>query len=307
MARLTLAHSPDADDVAMWWPLAGMRDRHGRRFDGTDGRPALDTGEFAFETVEADIQELNVRAIERADLDITAVSAGVYPRIASRYRITRCGASIGVSYGPKLVVARESGLGSLAEVLSDRAAKPVAIPGRHTTAYLVLRALAARDMPVLEVPFQDVIGAVTSGRASAGLLIHEAQLDPESLGLRVIVELGPAWTARTGGPLPLGLNVLRRDLDERFGPGAAARIASLLKESVRYSISHGERTRAFLLARSDDRPEWRDRALLDRYLGMYVNEQTVDMGEAGVNALRVLYREGCDAGLCADPGPIDAI
>jgi 1,4-dihydroxy-6-naphthoate synthase len=307
MARLILAHSPDADDVAMWWPLAGMRDRRGRRFDGSDGRPALDTGELAFETLEADIQELNVRAIERSDLDITAVSAGVYPRIASRYRITRCGASIGVSYGPKLVVARPSGLGSLGDVLSDPGGRPVAIPGRHTTAYLVLRALAGREMPVLEVPFQEVIGAVTSGRASAGLLIHEAQLDPESLGLRVIVELGPAWTARTGGQLPLGLNVVRRDLDERLGSGATARVATLLRASVRYSIEHGERTRAFLQARSDDRPEWRDRALLDRYLGMYVNGQTVDMGEAGVEALRVLYAEGSRAGLCEEPGPIDAI
>lgn len=307
MARVTLAHSPDADDVAMWWPLAGMRDRCGRPFDGVDGRPALDTGEFAFETVEADIQELNVRAIDRADLDITAVSAGVYPKIASRYRITRSGASIGNSYGPKLVVAAGSAFGSLGDVLSDSGARPVAIPGRHTTAYLVLRALAGRGMPVLEVPFQDVIGAVTSGRASAGLLIHEAQVDPESQGLRVIVELGPAWTARTGGPLPLGLNVLRRDLDERFGSGATGRIASLLKQSVRYSIEQAERTRAFLLARSEDRPEWRDRALLNRYLGMYVNDQTVDMGDAGVNALRVLYREGHGGGLCEDPGPIDAI
>ena len=305
MNRLNLAHSPDADDMAMWWPLVGMRDRRGRPFEGEDGRPALDTGGFVFETIEADIQVLNVRAMERGDLEITAVSAGVYPRIAQKYRITRCGASIGVSYGPKLVVRAENEPATLAELIDS--GTTVAIPGRHTTAYLVLRALSGRVFPVLEMPFHEIVDAVMSGRVGAGLLIHEAQVSPESLGLRVVTHLGPAWTERTGGPLPLGWNVIRRDLDSRHGAGTCEHVAGLLRRSVRHAIDHPERTRAFLLARSEDRPEWRDRGLLDRDLGMYVNEQTVDFGEAGVAALRALYREGAGAGLCDDPGVIDAI
>lgn len=308
MNRLTLAHSPDADDMAMWWPLTGMRDRAGRPFPGADGRPAVDTLGFEFQPLVADIQELNVRAIERADLDITAISANAYAHVADRYQITRCGASIGVAYGPKLVVAATSSDRSLAHVLhASDAGHPVAIPGRHTTAFLTLRVLSGRDFPIMELPFHQIVGAVLDGQARAGLLIHEAQLDPESLGLRVITELGPCWTARTGKPLPLGLNVIRRDLDSRFGPGSCRRVAGLLARSVRHAIDHGDRTRAFLLARSDERPEWKDRDLLDRYLAMYVNEQTVDMGPAGVGALEILFSEGAKAGLCPSPGPIDAI
>lgn len=293
----------------MWWPLTGMRDRDGQRFSGEDGQPALDTLGFEFQPLTSDIQELNVRAIERADLDITAISANAYTKIASRYRITRCGASIGMMYGPKLVVAASSTARSLDDLLpaSGSSRRPIAIPGRHTTAYLTLRVLAGREFPILEMPFHDIVDAVRTGRAGAGLLIHEAQLDPESLGLRVILELGPAWTSRTGKPLPLGLNVIRRDLDARIGPGSCERIAGLLRRSVRHAIDHGDRTRAFLLARSDERPEWKDRALLDRYLTMYVNEQTVDMGEPGIEALGILFREGARAWLCADPGPVDAI
>lgn len=309
MITLTLAHSPDADDMAMWWPLTGMRDRSGRPFAGDDGRPALDTLGIEFQPLAADIQDLNVRAIERGDLDITAVSANAYTRIADRYRITRCGASIGMMYGPKLVVAASSAARTLDDLLAGAEASPlpVAIPGRHTTAYLTLRVLAGREFAILEMPFHEIVEAVRAGRVGAGLLIHEAQLDPESLGLRVVLELGPTWTARTGKPLPLGLNVIRRDLDARFGAGRCERVAALLRRSVRHAIDHGEKTRAFLLARSDERPEWKDRGLLDRYLAMYVNDQTVDMGEPGIEALGILYREGARAGLCADPSPIDAI
>lgn len=307
MIPLTLAHSPDADDMAMWWPLTGMRDRMGRPFAGVDGRAALDTLGFEFRGLAADIQELNVRAIERGDLDITAISANAYTRIAARYRITRSGASIGMSYGPKLVVAGSSPARSLGELLERESRPVIAIPGRHTTAYLTLRVLAGREMSVVEMPFHQIVDAVRAGRADAGLLIHEAQLDPESLGLRVLLELGPAWTRRTGKPLPLGLNVIRRDLDDRFGDGTCARVASLLRASVRHAIERGDKTREFLLARSDERPEWRDHGLLDRYLAMYVNAQTIDMGEPGIQALGMLFREGAKAGLCEDPGPIDAI
>lgn len=309
MIELKLAHSPDADDMAMWWPLTGMRDRHGSAFPGEDGRPAIDTGGFHFFPIASDIQELNVRAIERGDLDITAISANAYPHIHGRYRITRCGASIGRSYGPKLVVSAASELRTLDQVLglARTSGDPVAVPGRHTTAFLTLRLLSGGDFPIVEMPFHRIVGAVAEGQAIAGLLIHEAQLDPESLGLRVVLELGPEWTSRTGSPLPLGLNVLRRDLDGIHGAGTCERIGALLRNSVRHAIDHGEKTRAFLQARSDERPEWKDRALLDRYLAMYVNDQTVDMGDEGIGALRLLYREGARAGLFVEPDEIDAV
>lgn len=309
MIEMTLAHSPDADDMAMWWPLTGMRDRNGSAFPGQDGCPAIETNGFDFVPIASDIQELNVRAIERGDLDITAISANAYPYIHGRYRITRCGASIGRSYGPKLVVSAKSEFRTLEQVLERArdAGDLVAVPGRHTTAFLTLRLLSGGDFPIVEMPFHRIVGAVAEGQAIAGLLIHEAQLDPEALGLRVVLELGPAWTSRTGSPLPLGLNVIRRDLDEIHGEGTCERIASLLRSSVRHAIDQGEKTRAFLLARSDERPEWKDRALLDRYLAMYVNEQTVDLGDEGIGALRLLYREGARAGLFAEPDEIDAV
>lgn len=307
MNELTLAHSPDADDMAMWWPLTGMLDREGRPLQGDDGRPALDTGRFRFAPLAADIQYLNKRAIDAGDLDITAISAHAYPYIASRYRITRCGASIGESYGPKLVVARESKIATLDEAVEASTHAPLAIPGRHTTAFLTLSVLAGRPFTTLELPFHEIVGAVREGRASSGLLIHEAQLDPESSGLRGVLALGPAWTERTGMPLPLGLNVIRRDLDGRHGAGTCAAVASLLMASVRHAIDNPASTRRFLLARSDERPEWRDDALLTRYLRMYVNDRTVDMGDTGVRALERLFMEGARLGLCPDPGAIDVI
>lgn len=309
MITLSLAHSPDADDMAMWWPLTGMRDRSGAPLSGGVCEPAIDTRGFRFETLAADIQELNLRAIERGDLDITAISAGAYPGISGVYRVTRCGASIGGAYGPKLVASASSRLDSLDAALGacDSGGGMIAIPGRHTTAYLALRVLAERAFPTREMPFYAIPEAVFGGEVAAGLLIHEAQLDPEVLGLRTILELGPAWMAWAGGPLPLGLNVMRRDLDARFGVGTSETVAHLLRESVRYAIDHGELTRAFLLARSDERPEWKEPGLLERYLSMYVNEQTVDMGEEGVRSLRTLFARGVAAGLCVDPGEIDAI
>lgn len=307
MKEITLAHSPDADDVAMWWPLVGLSDLRGTPLGGESGDPAFDTCGWRFRTIAQDIQVLNARAIEQGDLDITAISAHAYPYLAARYQITKCGASMGESYGPKLVVRADSPDTSLEQLLERIDTRAIAIPGRHTTAFLTLSILAGRSFATREMHFQSIIGSVLEGQVSAGLLIHEAQLDPESLGLRTILELGPAWTRLTGTPLPLGLNVLRRDLDERFGAGSCAEVAGLLQRSVRHAIQHPAQTRAFLLARSEARPEWQDAALLDRYLGMYVNDRTVDMGQDGVDALRRLYAEGSARGLCADPGTIDAI
>lgn len=307
MKEITLAHSPDADDVAMWWPLTGLSDLQGHPLPGESGEPVIDTRGWAFRTVAEDIQVLNARAIERGDFDVTAISAHAYPYLATRYRITRCGSSMGESYGPKLVVRTDAPWSDWREMMGSEDPRPLAIPGRHTTAFLTLCILADQTPSVREMHFQSIIGSVLGGETRAGLLIHEAQLDPESLGLRTMLELGPAWTGMTGTPLPLGLNVIRRDLDERFGVGSCAEIAMLLQQSVRHAIERPEQTRAFLIARSEQRPEWRDAALLDRYLQMYVNERTVDLGEDGIDALRRLYAEGSVRSLCPDPGSIDVV
>lgn len=318
---LTLAHSPDSDDMVMWWPLTGMIGPDGSRVPGHDGRPAFDTGPFAFRTIPEDIERLNRRAIEQGDLDITAISAHAYPHIASRYRITGCGASMGDGYGPRIVVPAASPVQSLEDLARRRIT--VAVPGVRTTAFLVLSLLTraaaegrteAAGLPHEEMLFSDVVAAVTSGRCGAGLLIHEAQLNYADAGLRLIADLGAAWKARTGLPLPLGLNVLRRDLDARFGEGAAKEVAMLLESSVRHCRTHSDASRRFLRLHASGAPdglaareEWTDDALLDRYMAMYVNDDTQDLGRRGEQALARLYAEAHAAGLCPDPGPIDLL
>lgn len=302
---ITLAHSPDADDLVMWWPLTGMRGPDGAPLPGELGRPALDTRGFAFRTVAADIHELNGRAEERGDLDVTAISAYTYPFVAERYRITSCGGSFGDGYGPKVVVRRDS------SVMCDgclRGQKPsFAVPGDRTTAFLVLSILLGQPFDYEVVPFQDVAGAVLGGKAGAGLLIHEAQLTFESMGLRQVIDLGAWWKQKTGMPLPLGLNVIRRDLDARFGEGTVETVAGLLAESVRYARAHPAECRRFLMDRVGDRPEWADDALVERYLGMYVNEMTADMGDVGRRSLARLYAEAAACGMAPEVGVIDLV
>lgn len=312
MVELSLAHSPDSDDMVMWWPLTGIQGPSGVAVDGPEGRPAIDTGQFTFRTVADDVQRLNRRAIDIGDFDITAVSAHTYPHIRSRYAITSCGASMGEGYGPKLVVRNASYATTLPDLLRDLpendgavAGGAIAIPGRQTTAYLTLRLLAGRPFPIREMLFSEIPGAVSRGEVVAGLLIHEAQLSFASLGLRPLVDVGEAWFGRTGLPLPLGLNVIRRDLDSRFGQGTVARVAQLLSASVRFAVAHPVASRRMLLLHSGDRPEWRDDELVRRYLAMYVSPLTMDMGERGRTALATLLGEGFRAGLCPDPGEID--
>lgn len=302
---ITLAHSPDADDLVMWWPLAGMRDAEGAPLAGGDGRPALDTHGFAFEPVAADIQALNERATSTGDLDITAISAFTYPFVQDRYRITACGGSFGDGYGPKVVVRQDSTV--MCEGCLRGQRPKLAVPGDRTTAFCVLSVLMDGPFEYEAMPFQEITGAVAEGRADAGVLIHEAQLTHAELGLREVADLGAWWKQETGLLLPLGLNVIRRDLDERFGEGAEAAVAGMLTESVAFARAHPEVSRRFLLARVGDRPEWRDDALVERYLGMYVNNMTTNMGQAGRAALTRLFDEASRRGLCPPVGPVDLI
>ena len=280
---LTLAHSPDADDLVMWWPLTGQRHPDAGRFS----EPQLDTRGLAFDLTARDVEELNKLAVTGdSAYDITAISAAAYPAIADRYAITRAGSSFGEHYGPKLVVRKDAAI----ETMEDLDGDLIAIPGRNTTAYLTLR-LARPGVRVVEMLFSEIPGAVARGDVDAGLLIHEAQLTLGEHGLRAVADMGQWWGTQTGMPLPLGLNVVRRDLPDLDA------LCDLLAESVAIAAREREASKAFLKRNNAGKPEWDNDALLDRYLDMYVSPMTVDMGERGRAALAELYRRAHAAGL----------
>ncbi len=284
---LSLAHSADADDVFMWWPITG-------KIDGRDpGRvvspPVLDTGRFRYRAVPEDIQALNARAAERGDLEITALSFHAYPHVRARYALTACGWSMGEGYGPKVVV----GAGQAGGVEGLRGRR-VAVPGVQTTAFLVLSLMLGPDTFVpVPMPFDRIAGAVSANAADGGVLIHEAQIDFARLGLREVADLGAWWLSTTGLPLPLGGNAVRRDLDARFGPGALAEVGSLLRASILHALEHRGESLAYARTFS---PPISD-ADLDRYVRMYVTPLTVDPRPRGVRAVKELFDRGWRAGL----------
>ena len=311
---LRLAHSPDSDDLVMWWPLTGMRGPDGRAVDGPMGTPRVDTGGFTFELVGEDVEALNALAGGECDggagraFDITAISAAAYPGLSGDWAVTRCGGSFGDGYGPRVVVAD----GSPIETVEDLKGKTIAVPGVRTSAFLALSLLlgdehGGRGFAHEAMLFSDVPGAVVEGRADAGLLIHEAQLTFEQMGLRRVVDLGAWWTEKEVLPLPLGLNVIRRDLDDRFGPGSCEQVSRILSASVAYAMSHPEESRAYLLLHSEGRPEWRDPALVDEYLSMYVSKLSADMGDRGEDALRRFFAAGVAGGYLESEGGLTVL
>jgi len=210
--------------------------------------------------------------------DVTAISAHAYARCAGMYRMTSCGGSFGEGYGPKVVVRARAGDRSLDALRG----KHVAVPGVNTTAFLVLSLmLGARTFDAIEMPFAEIPGAVANGEVAAGVLIHEAQLLLEQYDLTPLADLGAWWDEHAATPLPLGLNVVRRDLEERLGPGACERVTRVLARSIRHCREHAGESRAFLRARAGERGEWADDGLVERYLAMYVSDLTVEMGERG--------------------------
>lgn len=262
---LRIGHSPDADDAFMFYALASGRVApHG----------------VALVHVIEDIESLNRRAAA-GELEITAVSFAAFPFVADRYALMDCGASVGDGYGP-VVVARTAL--SRAALLSGT----VAIPGERTTAALALR-LWLPGARTMSVPFDQVGEAVLAGRADAGVLIHEGQLTYGQQGLVKIADLGEAWKRRHDLPLPLGGNVVRRDVP----PRAAAAVAEALRASVRYALDHRDEALAHALRFARGLP--RDQA--DRFVGLYVNDYTLDLGPAGRAGLRTLFAEGERAGL----------
>jgi len=286
---LTIAHSPDPDDAFMWRALGDAE---------TGVEPLIDTGKFRFRAVPADIETLNARAVETGDLDLSAVSYHVYPHIKDRYAITSCGSSMGEGYGPKLV-ARE------AMTPEDILARDllVARPGRLTTASLTLRLMLGAEPRSIDLSFEDVIDAVVRGDADCGLVIHEGQLTFPEAGLTLVEDLGAWWKRETKMPLPLGANVVKRDIETRFGPGSLADVASSLKRSIAYGVERIDEgvEAAHAFGRGVTLEQTRE------FVRMYVSPRTLDMGDEGARAIRELLGRAAAAGLLPDPGPVDIV
>jgi 1,4-dihydroxy-6-naphthoate synthase len=272
-ARITVAHSPDSDDAFMFYGLASGQ---------------VDTGGLEIEQVLADIETLN-RAAYEGRYEVTAVSFHAYAHLVDRYALLPHGASMGDRYGP-IVVSSRAGVDGVK-------GRRIAIPGTLTTAYLALR-LFEPDFEYVVVPFDRIQQAVIDGQADAGLLIHEGQLTYQDEGLQKIVDLGEWWAERTGGlPLPLGGNIIRRDL----GPEMIGKVSTLLHGSIAYALSH--RTDAVEYALQFGRGL--DRAKTDRFVGMYVNDLTLGYGERGRKGLERLLGDAFERGLIPSRIPIE--
>jgi 1,4-dihydroxy-6-naphthoate synthase len=265
MITIRIAHSPDSDDAFMFYALA-------------EGK--IDTDGIVYIHELADIETLNQRAL-RGELDVTAVSIHAYAYLVDRYALLPHGASMGDRYGPRLV-ARS------AMTRADVRGRRIAVPGALTTAYLALK-LYEPNFTALQIPFDQIEDAVLNGDADLGLLIHEGQLTYAERGLVLVEDMGEWWYQETGLPLPLGGNVIRKD----FGPDMMATISRHLYDSIAYGLAH--RHKALDHAMRYARGLERERA--DTFVGMYVNDLTLDYGERGREAVRRLLARGVEAGI----------
>lgn len=264
-ATLRLGHSPDADDAFMFFAVT-----HGK----------IDTQGLTFEHVLQDIQTLNRRALA-GDLEITAISAHAFPYVQERYLPMRSGASMGRGYGPILV--------AMAPLDSDSlAGKKVGIPGALTTANLLLKLYYDGFTPV-EIPFDKIMDAVANGEVDVGLLIHEGQLTYAEQGFVKVADFGERWTNETDLPLPLGINAIRKDL----GPDLIEKVSRLLSESIDYALEHSDEALDYALKYG----RGMSAATGDRFVKMYVNDYTLDMGAEGKLALETLYARAAEKGL----------
>lgn len=265
----------------MWWPLADI--------DGNG--PSIDVGEWIFELVMRDIESLNVEA-EQGLYDITAISIAHYPCVASQYDLTSCGASLGDGYGPKLVARESIPLGEF----FDRSPS-IAVPGDRTTALATLRILAQdRPMAWTSMDFTKIMDAVASHQFDAGVVIHEGQLSFEKHGLHEICDFGKWWQQRTGLLLPLGGNAIRRDFDIRFGEGSTEQVTKLLKKSIEYAMANREKSLQWAA-------KWGrgiDMQSADRFVGMYVNNWTLDFGEEGKESVKRFFTEAASVGAVSE-------
>ena len=274
---LTLGHSPDPDDAFMFYGLAADK---------------IDAKGWQFEHVLQDIQTLNERAM-RGELDITAISIHAYPHVADKYALTACGSSMGDGYGPMVVAKQAMGI-------EDLRGKHIAVPGEMTTAFLGLNLLLGKgEFTHSVVMFDQILDYVAEGKADAGLIIHEGQLTYRNQKLECVVDLGKWRQDDTGLPLPLGGNCIRRDL----GMPAMEEVTDVLKQSIQYGLDHRKEAVDHSLQYARDMGH----DLADQFVGMYVNQWTIDYGDVGRQAVREILNRGAKAGLVPSVGEIDFI
>lgn len=268
---IRVGHSPDPDDAFMFYALA---------------KDCIDTGAFRFEHELVDIETLNRRAFS-AELELTALSLHAYAHLADKYMICSCGASMGDKYGPMVVAPKQYTIDELKSLT-------IAVPGTLTTAYLALRMCLGLDFKHVVVPFDEILNVAERGewqgeRVDAGLCIHEGQLTYQTQNLKLAVDLGQWWFDETGLPLPLGANGIRKDL----GKEAIVEINRLLKESIQYGLAHREAALKYALQFG----RGLDTGKADKFVGMYVNDWTVDFGPRGREAVTQLLKRGYEAGV----------
>src|SRR5947209_727701 len=272
---ITVAHSPDSDDAFMFYGLATHK---------------LETDGLKFEHTLKDIQNLNEDA-KNGLFDVTAISFHAYAYVSDKYALLPHGASIGDKYGPILVSREPRTADEIGEM-------KIAVPGELTSAYLALR-IYNRDFEHVVVPFDEIIDTVKAGDADAGLLIHEGQLFYNQLGLHKVLDLGEWWHDKTGLPLPMGGNVIRRDMDKDL----MRQVSRHLHESIVYSMENREDALAYAMQFARDmQPE-----LADRFVAMWVNDLTLDYGDRGREAVKRLLKEGHDHGIIPHKAKVDFV
>ncbi|MDQ6787272.1 MAG: ABC transporter substrate-binding protein [Acidobacteriota bacterium] len=272
---ISVAHSPDSDDAFMFYGLATNK---------------LEIDNLKFEHTLKDIQTLNEDA-QRGVYDVTAISFHAYAYVADKYALLPHGASIGDKYGP-ILVSKEPRLPK------DIGKMMIAIPGEMTSAFLALR-IYNQDFEYKVVPFDQIIGEVKKGKVDAGLLIHEGQLYYKQVGLDKVIDLGEWWYEKTGLPLPMGGNVIKRDLGEEL----MHEVSNHLRRSIKYSLDHREDALAYAMQFARDmQPE-----LADRFVAMWVNDLTLDYGDRGRAAVRLLLKEGYEKGIIPNQVEVDFV
>ena len=274
--EIRVGHSPDPDDAFMFHALANGK---------------IDTGRYHFSHELQDIETLNQRAFS-GELELTAVSLHGYAHLADQYAICSCGASMGDKYGPMVVAKTKMSV-------DDLKGKTIAIPGKLTTAFLTLQLLLGDQATYVEHPFDEILNLVERGEVDAGLIIHEGQLTYGDQGLSLVIDMGVWWHEETGLPLPLGANAIRRDL----GREVMEEVTQYLKQSIQYGLDHREDALAHAMKYGRDL----DTAKTDKFVGMYVNDWTLDFGEVGRQAVSELMKRGFEAGIIPNKVDVDFI
>jgi 1,4-dihydroxy-6-naphthoate synthase len=276
LREITIAHSPDSDDAFMFYGLATNKVR---------------VPGFKFTHSLTDIETLNQKAIREAFYDVTAISFHAYPYLQDNYALMACGGSVGEGYGPMLVASRPFTLDSIRRI-------KIAVPGTLTTAYLALK-LFAPEIETSVVPFDRIIPEVQSGNFEAGLIIHEGQLTYAQSGLHKVLDLGQWWREETGLPLPLGGNAIRRSL----GENTMRIVTQALRDSIQHGLDHRDEALTYAMQFARDL----DHVLANKFVGMYVNERTLNYGEDGREAIRKLLALGHERGIIPHPVKVDFV